>query len=298
MTPAEEKLAELNQPSLWSGINAYRSDPLIVDLTAGLPRGTREDLENMGRYVTSPEAQELARMANQGTPQLRTHGPRGERLDVVEFHPAWHALMRRSMSVGLHSSVWDPQADADAKDQSHKIRAARFYLTAQLESGHLCPLTMTSASVAALSASPAVQKDWAPKILSRKYDSSNKPAMQKTAVTIGMGMTEKQGGTDVRSNKSSAEKVSEGIYRLSGHKWFMSAPMSDAFIMLAQTKEGMGCFLVPRLLEDGSANGLQFQRLKDKIGTARMLPPRSSSTTRSASCSAVPMPVSAPSSIW
>ncbi len=145
-------------------------------------------------------------MANQGTPQLRTHGPRGERLDVVEFHPAWHALMRRSMSVGLHSSVWDPQADADAKDQAHKVRAARFYLTAQLESGHLCPLTMTSASVAALSASPAVQKDWAPKILSRKYDSSNKPAMQKSAVTIGMGMTEKQGGTDVRANKTYGRK--------------------------------------------------------------------------------------------
>ncbi len=262
----DDKLAELNQPSLWSGINAYRSDPLIVDLTATLPRTIREDLENMGRYVTSPEAQELARMANQGTPQLRTHGPRGERLDLVEFHPAWHALMRRSMASGLHSSVWDPQADTEAKDQAHHVRAARFYLTAQLETGHLCPVTMTSASVAALSASPAVQKDWAPKILSRKYDSSNRPAMQKSGVTIGMGMTEKQGGTDVRANKTSAERVSEGIYRLSGHKWFMSAPMSDAFIMLAQTKEGMGCFLVPRLLEDGSANGLQFQRLKDKIG--------------------------------
>ncbi|MGR6465960.1 acyl-CoA dehydrogenase family protein [Rhizobium sp. PAMB 3182] len=266
MNRTEEKLQELNQPKPWSGINAYRSDPLLLDLTSSMHRSLREDFEALGRYVTSPEAQELARMANQGTPQLRTHGPRGERLDVVEFHPAWHALMRRSMSAGLHSSIWDSSADPDAKGMAHKVRAIRFYLTAQLECGHLCPLTMTSASVAAMMSNPQVQREWGPKILSRKYDSANKPAKQKSAVTIGMGMTEKQGGTDVRANSSRAEKVSEGIYRLSGHKWFMSAPMSDAFIMLAQTGQGLGCFLVPRLLEDGSTNGLQFQRLKDKIG--------------------------------
>jgi putative acyl-CoA dehydrogenase len=260
----EQKLAELNQPKPWSGINAYRSDPLIVDLTAGLHRGLRDEFDSIGHYATSPEAQELARMANESPPKLRTHGPRGERLDVVEFHPAWHALMRRSMSIGLHSSVWE--SIPEAKGHEHKARATRFYLTSQLECGHLCPLTMTSASVAALMASPRVQREWAPKILSRKYDSSNRPALQKTAVTIGMGMTEKQGGTDVRANRSTAERVGEGIYRLSGHKWFMSAPMSDAFVMLANTNEGLGCFLVPRLLEDGSANGLEFQRLKDKLG--------------------------------
>ncbi len=126
---------------------------------------------------------------------------------------------------------------------------------------------MTSASVAAMMASPRVHKEWAPRILSRKYDSSNRPAFQKSAITLGMGMTEKQGGTDVRANRSTAERVGEGVYRLSGtNKWFMSAPMSDAFIMLAQMPEGIGCFLVPRLLEDGTANGLQFQRLKDKLG--------------------------------
>lgn len=264
MNRIEEKLAELNQPKPWSGINAYRSDPLIVDLTSGLHRGLREEYDAIGRYVTSHEAQELARMANQSPPQLRTHGVRGERLDVVEYHPAWHALMRRSMASGLHSSAWENQPET--KGHEHVARAVRFFLTAQLECGHLCPLTMTSASVAALMASPHVQKEWVPKILSRKYDSSNKPAMQKTAVTLGMGMTEKQGGTDVRANTSRGERVGEGVYRLSGHKWFMSAPMSDGFVMLAQTKEGMGCFLVPRLLEDGSANGLEFQRLKDKIG--------------------------------
>ena len=265
MSKAEEKLAlELNQPKPWAGINAYRTDPLLLDISAGLPRIVKDELESIGRYVTSHEAQELARMANQSSPQLRTHGPRGERLDVVEFHPAWHALMRRSMSVGLHSSVWEN--NSPAKGHEHKARAVRFFLTAQLECGHLCPLTMTSASVAAMMGSPRVQREWAPKILSRKYDSANKPPMQKSAITIGMGMTEKQGGTDVRANTSTAERVGEGIYRLAGHKWFMSAPMSDAFVMLAQTKEGLGCFLTPRLLEDGSANGLRFQRLKDKIG--------------------------------
>ena len=264
LSRTEKKLAELNQPQPWSGINAYRSDPLLVDITSPMPKVLRDDFEAVGRYVTSPEAQDLARMANQGVPQLRTHGPRGERLDVVDFHPSWHALMRRSMMAGLHSSAWD-NVEAE-RGRSHAARAVRFYLTAQLECGHLCPLTMTSASVAALGASPAVQKEWGPKILSRKYDSSNRPWMQKSAVTIGMGMTEKQGGTDVRANISTAERVGEGIYRLNGHKWFMSAPMSDAFVMLAQTRDGLGCFLVPRLLEDGSANGLKFQRLKDKVG--------------------------------
>lgn len=264
VTRPDQTLDNLNQPKPWSGINAYRSDPLLTDVASGLPKVLRDDFDGLGRYVTSPEAQDLARMANQGVPQLRTHGPRGERLDVVDFHPAWHALMRRSMTAGLHSSIWENVPDE--RGHAHKSRAIRFYLTAQLESGHLCPLTMTSASLAAMAATPMVQKEWAPKVLSRKYDASNRPFMQKSAVTIGMGMTEKQGGTDVRANVSTAERVGEGIYRLSGHKWFMSAPMSDAFVMLAQTREGLGCFLVPRLLEDGSANGLRFQRLKDKLG--------------------------------
>ncbi|MBO3759864.1 acyl-CoA dehydrogenase family protein [Ciceribacter sp. L1K22] len=264
MTRMEDKFAELNQPAPWAGVNAFRTDPLLVDMASSLPRAMKDEFDAIGRYVTSHEAQELARMANQNAPQLRTHGVRGERLDVVEFHPAWHALMRRSMSVGLHCSIWEGQQGT--RGQEHKARAIRFFLTAQLESGHLCPLTMTSASVAALAASPHVQREWAPKILSRKYDSTTKPPMQKSAITLGMGMTEKQGGTDVKANTSRAERVGEGIYRLSGHKWFMSAPMSDAFVMLAQTTEGMGCFLVPRLLEDGSHNGLYLQRLKDKIG--------------------------------
>ncbi len=255
---------ELNQPSLWRGVNAFRSDPLVVDIAGSLARPLRDEFEVIGRYVTSKEAQELARMANHNPPQLRTHDPRGERLDQVDFHPAWHALMRRSVSSGLNASVWEN--NAGEAGMAHSARAMRLFLTAQLECGHLCPLTMTHAAMAAISVNPTVYRQWAPKILSRQYDSTNRPALEKSGLTIGMGMTEKQGGTDVRANRSSAERISDGIYRLSGHKWFMSAPMSDAFIMLAQTGEGMGCFLVPRLLEDGHANGLRFQRLKDKVG--------------------------------
>ncbi|OLP58759.1 acyl-CoA dehydrogenase [Xaviernesmea oryzae] len=260
----EQTLKELNQPKPWSGINAFLSDPLLTDIASGMARELREDFDGIGRYVTSPEAQDLARMANHNPPELRTHGARGERLDVVDFHPAWHALMRRSMSSGLHASPWENLGPE--KGINHLARAIRFYLTAQLECGHLCPLTMTNASLAAIGASQVVQKEWAPKILSRRYDSTNRAFMEKTAATIGMGMTEKQGGTDVRSNTSTAERVGEGIYRMAGHKWFLSAPMSDAFVMLAKTREGIGCFLVPRLLEDGSANGLRYQRLKDKLG--------------------------------
>lgn len=255
---------ELNQPAPWSGINAYRSDPLLVDISSTMPRSVRDEFETIGRYATSHEAQELARMANQGTPQLRTHGPRGERLDVVDYHPAWHALMRRSIANGLSSSVWENKLEE--KGIVHQARAVRFFLTSQLESGHLCPLTMTSASVAALRSNEAVMKNWLGKLTSRKYDSANKPANEKSGLTIGMGMTEKQGGTDVRANRTVAEPLGDTVYRLTGHKWFMSAPMSDAFVMLAQTREGMGCFLVPRLLEDGGRNGLRFQRLKDKVG--------------------------------
>lgn len=255
---------ELNQPAPWSGINAYRSDPLLVDISAAMPKPLREEFETIGRYATSHEAQELARMANEGVPKLRTHGPRGERLDVVDYHPAWHALMRRSVANGLSSSIWENRPEE--KGIAHQARAVRFFLTAQLECGHLCPLTMTSASVAALRANETVLRNWIGRIAARKYDSSNKPAQEKTGLLIGMGMTEKQGGTDVRANRTVAEPVGDAVFRLTGHKWFLSAPMSDAFVMLAQTREGMGCFLVPRLLEDGSRNGLRFQRLKDKIG--------------------------------
>ncbi|WP_442920144.1 DNA alkylation response protein [Mesorhizobium sp. WSM4962] len=254
----------INQPPPLRGGNAWRGDPLLIQLAERFSDSVRKDLDGLGRFVMTQEAQELARLANTDTPKLRTHDRQGRRVDLVEFHPAYHALMRRSVAGGLHSSVWE-NGDAEI-GRRHQVRAARFYLTAELETGHLCPITMTSASLAALMASPKLFREWAPRVTTRKYDQSQKPPVQKTGLTLGMGMTEKQGGTDVRANVTKAERAGNGFYRLTGHKWFMSAPMSDAFLVLGQVPEGLSCFLVPRILGDGSGNGFRFQRLKDKLG--------------------------------
>jgi len=253
-----------NQTPPLTGSNAWRGDPLLMQLAQDFSEPVRKDLDALGRFVLSPEAQDLARLANTELPKLRTHDRQGRRLDIVEFHPAYHALMRRSITNGLHSSIWE-NGEAET-GKRHQIRAARFFLTSELECGHLCPITMTSASLAALMASPKAFREWAPRITSRKYDQSNKAPVDKAGLTLGMGMTEKQGGTDVRANTTRAEKAGNGFYRITGHKWFMSAPMSDAFLVLAQAAEGLSCFLVPRLLGDGAGNGLAFQRLKDKLG--------------------------------
>jgi putative acyl-CoA dehydrogenase len=253
-----------NQPPPISGGNAWRGDPLLIQIAEDFSAPVRKDLDNLGRFVLTPEAQETARLANVETPVLRTHDRQGRRIDTVDFHPAYHALMRRSMATGLHSSIWENGAAETGR--RHQARAARFYLTAQLETGHLCPITMTSASLAALMATPQLFREWAPRITTRKYDQSGKPPVEKTGLTLGMGMTEKQGGTDVRANTTKAERAGSGFFRLTGHKWFMSAPMSDAFLVLAQAGEGLSCFLVPRILGDGTGNGFRFQRLKDKLG--------------------------------
>ncbi len=254
----------LNQTPPMIGLNAFLGDPLLMQITKRFPQAIRTELEQSGRFVLSGDAQELARLANTEVPRLRTHDRQGHRIDVVDYHPAYHALMRRSVAQGLHSSIWeDGKAEAGLRHQS---RAARFYLTSQLECGHLCPLTMTSASLAALMAAPTLYREWSPLILPRKYDSSNKSPAKKASLTLGMGMTEKQGGTDVHTNTTRAEPAGSGFYRITGHKWFMSAPMSDAFLVLAQAREGLSCFLVPRILPDGSSNGFRFQRLKDKLG--------------------------------
>ena len=253
-----------NQPPPLSGGNAWRSDPLLIQLTEAFSEPVRKELDGLGRFVLSQEAQELARLANTETPRLRTHDRQGRRIDIVDYHPAYHALMRRSVAGGLHASVWENgEAEAGVR---HQARAARFYLTAELECGHLCPVTMTSASLAALMANAKLFREWAPRVTTRKYDQSQKPPVEKVGLTLGMGMTEKQGGTDVRANTTRAERAGSGFYRLTGHKWFMSAPMSDAFLVLAQAPEGLSCFLVPRLLGDGTGNGFRFQRLKDKLG--------------------------------
>jgi putative acyl-CoA dehydrogenase len=254
-----------NQPPPLTGGNAWRGDPLLIQIAERFSEAVRKDLDGLGRFVLTQEAQDLARLANAETPRLKTHDRQGRRIDLVEFHPAYHALMRRSVAMGLHSSVWE-NGDAEI-GRRHQVRAARYFLTAQLETGHLCPITMTSASLAALMANPKLFREWAPRVTTRKYDPSQKPPVEKTGLTLGMGMTEKQGGTDVRANTTRAERAgSSGFYRIGGHKWFMSAPMSDAFLVLAQAPEGLSCFMVPRILGDGSGNGFRFQRLKDKLG--------------------------------
>lgn len=253
-----------NQTPPMSGMNAYRGDPLLGRIADDFPKSVQDGLEAEGRFVLSSEAQDLARLANTELPKLRTHDRQGRRLDQVEFHPAYHALMRRSISLGLHASVWE---DSEAeKGIRHQARATRYFLMSQLECGHLCPVTMTNASLAALMANPSLFREWAPLVVPRKYDPSSKPPAKKAGLTLGMGMTEKQGGTDVRANTTRAEPAGNGFYRITGHKWFMSAPMCDAFLVLAQAREGLSCFLLPRVLPDGSTNGFLFQRLKDKLG--------------------------------
>lgn len=253
-----------NQSSDFADFDAFSADPLLVAITKALPASVRDGFPAFGRAVASGEAQELARLANVDGPVLRAFDPKGRRIDRVDYHPAYHELMRRSVAARLHSSAWDgPAEEAGCRNEA---RAVRFYLTAGLECGHLCPLTMTNASVAALGAAPELRREWLPRVLSADYDPRHLPVAAKRGATLGMGMTERQGGTDVRANTTRAEPAGDGRWHLTGHKWFLSAPMSDAFLMLAQTGDGPTCFLVPRLRDDGAPNGLQIQRLKDKLG--------------------------------
>ncbi|MCC4299276.1 acyl-CoA dehydrogenase family protein [Aurantimonas coralicida] len=253
-----------NQSSDYAGFNAFRGDPLLRLLAADFPDPVLTTLERHGRFCGSFEAHDLARLANIETPRLRRFDEKGRRLELIDYHPAYHALMRRSVADGLHASIW--QGPEEEAGRRHAVRAARFYMTAGVECGHLCPVTMTSASVAALAAAPKLRDAWLPVIATRQYDPSVKAPLTKAGLTLGMGMTEKQGGTDVRTNTTRAVDAGGGHYRLTGHKWFMSAPMSDGFLVLAQTSEGPTCFLMPRRRDDGSLNGLHFQRLKDKLG--------------------------------
>ncbi len=256
--------AVFNQSPPYGGANLFEADPLLDSVASGFPDRVRADLSELGGFWGTHEAREFARLANRHPPELERYSAQGERIDQVNFHPAYHALMRRSVLAGLHCSAFD-----DAEDEAglrHRARAMRLYMTAQTECGHLCPMTMTNAALATLQHAPDLMKTWGPGILSRSYDRNFRPIEEKRGVTIGMGMTEKQGGTDVRANTTRAEPEEGGLYRLTGHKWFFSAPMSDAFLVLAQAAEGLTCFLMPRFLPDGSVNAIRLERLKDKLG--------------------------------
>jgi len=255
----------LNQPPPLEGYNLFEQDRALVEaLTREGAEWATERVAALGQIVGG-EPMQWGVQANAYPPVLRTHDRYGRRIDEVEFHPAWHNLMRLAIQHGLHALPWrEPRRGA------HVARAALFYLQGQAEAGHGCPLSMTYSSVPALRAQPEVAAEWEPRLTSTAYDPRMIPAAQKTGALCGMAMTEKQGGSDVRANTTRARAIGRGgpgaEYELTGHKWFCSAPMCDAFLVLAYTEKGLSCFLLPRWLPDGTRNRIFIQRLKDKLG--------------------------------
>lgn len=263
-----------NQAPPLEDFNLFVSDVALQEAVAREGGHAAEArLATFGALMGSAEALERGRLASEHPPRLRTYDRSGRRLDVVEYHSAYHAAMEASMAEGLHASVWQHLLSAETGPEpgAHVARAGAFYMAAQAEPGHCCPITMTSAALATLARAPDLARDWIIKGLSPDYDPRFEPMPDKSAVTFGMGMTEKQGGTDVRANTTRAEPVASqgGLgreYILTGHKWFLSAPMSDAFLVLAQAPGGLTCLLLPRFLPDGSVNAIRLLRLKDKLG--------------------------------
>lgn len=253
-----------NQVPPLNGYDVFAADLALTEavqrhMPPELLATARVELGELGRAAGSAQAQKWGAQANGNPPVLRSHDRYGNRIDEVEFHPAWHRLLGHAVSAGL--------TDAWGRPAGHVRRAAGFLVWTQAEAGHTCPLSMTHAAVPALRTDPALAAEWEPLLTSTVYEHELRPAAQKAGVLFGMGMTEKQGGTDVRSNTTRAEPLAApGEYLLTGHKWFCSAPMSDGFLVLAQAPEGLTCFLLPRVLPDGTRNTFAIQRLKDKLG--------------------------------
>ncbi len=255
----------LNQTAPWVGANLFDTNlPLRDALRAHAPALDTARLKALGSLAGSADMQEHARLANTHQPRLHTHDVHGRRIDQVEFHPSYHALLGAALRFGLHGTPWSGAV------LSHVERAAGFMLFTELEPSVLCPVSMSYAVTPALRANAAIAQAWTPKLSATAYDPRFVPFEQKSAVTLGMGMTEKQGGSDVRANTTRAEFDRDTAwgraYTLTGHKWFFSAPMCDAFLVLAQTSAGLSCFFVPRFKPDGSVNPIRIQRLKDKLG--------------------------------
>lgn len=253
-----------NQPLPLNNSNLFLSDGALCEAVAREGAGwDSELLASIGQQLGTAESLELGRLANAWPPELLRYDPRGQRLDDVRFHPAWHLLMQGLCTNRVHNLPWEEEARAG----SFVARAARFILHAQVEAGTLCPITMTFAATPLLQQMlPATFADWQTPLQSDRYDSHLAPGGQKRGLLIGMGMTEKQGGSDVLSNTTRAERLEDGSYRLVGHKWFFSVPQSDAHLVLAQAKGGLSCFFVPRFLPDGQRNAIRLERLKDKLG--------------------------------
>lgn len=251
----------LNQAPPLTGFTTA-DDPALLEALRRDGGGWGEaEVRELGARAGAEETQEQSRLAEAHPPVLRTHDRFGHRVDEVEFHPAWHALMTAAVESGQHAAPW-----AEARPGAHLVRAAKFYVWAQAEPGHGCPISMTYAAVPALRAQPELAALYEPLLASRRYDYGLRPPLGKEGLIAGMSMTEKQGGSDVRANTTTAVPAGDGSYVITGHKWFTSAPMSDVFLVLAQTTEGLTCFLMPRVLPDGTRNAMRLQRLKDKLG--------------------------------
>jgi putative acyl-CoA dehydrogenase len=221
-------------------------------------------LADEGAAIGSAASFEHGRLANRYPPVLQTYDVRGERIDAVEFHPSWHALMEGIVARGYHGAPWALGGDRVAG--AHVARAAGYLMQAQVECGTLCPTTMTYGGIAAIRRDPDLSRDWVPRLAARRYDPRDLPIGQKLGGLVGMGMTEKQGGSDVRANTTRAERCADGTFRITGHKWFFSAPQCDAHLVLAQADGGLSCFFMPRRLPDGGRNRIRVLRLKDKLG--------------------------------
>ncbi|MEU3981021.1 acyl-CoA dehydrogenase family protein [Streptomyces sp. NPDC026672] len=253
-----------NQPPPLVAYDVFTADRALVEAVgrhtpADLLDEVRDELSALGRAAGSAQVQEWGVLANENPPVLRTHDRYGHRVDEVEFHPSWHRLLGKGISAGL-TTAW-------VRPAGHVRRAAGFLVWTQVEAGNCCPLSMTHAAVPALRADPDLAAEWEPRLTSTVYERELRPAHLKAGAVFGMGMTEKQGGSDVRANTTAARPLAEdGTYELTGHKWFCSAPMSDGFLVLAQAPGGLTCFLVPRVLADGTRNTFLLQRLKDKLG--------------------------------
>ena len=251
-----------NQVPAFEGRNLFETDPFLVRTIRQLGA---EDFERVllgfGAECGSVTRFEDGRLANEHQPILHAFDRVGNRINEVQYHPSYHALMSFSMQHGLHTGSWQ-----DERPGSLIARCAKNYMMTQVEAGHGCPITMTFAAVPALKTDAALADFWIPKLLSTRYDHRNIPAAEKTACTVGMAMTEKQGGSDVRANQTQAILQDDGTYRLVGHKWFCSAPMSDLFLTLAKSEGQITCFIVPRWDHENRPNRMQLQRLKDKVG--------------------------------
>ncbi|MEP7155630.1 MAG: isovaleryl-CoA dehydrogenase [Betaproteobacteria bacterium] len=253
-----------NQPPLLAPYDAYATDLALQQALQREGAGWAEKAVAAYGVVAGGEAMELGTIANENKPRFKPFDRFGNRIDEVEFHPAYHRLMQLGISHGVTGFAWRNASTPGA----HVARAALMYLHCQAEQGTCCPMTMTYASVPVFRHAPALAKEWLPRITSTEYDSRSLPAWEKNGSTIGMGMTEKQGGSDVRANTTRAYPIdaSAELYELVGHKWFFSAPMCDAFLVLAQAEKGVTCFLLPRFAPNGAKNAIHIQRLKDKLG--------------------------------